>query len=512
MIRTATRRWVAAVAALALGLSLAAAAPASAAVKMTTLNYGIAYDPAAKGYDPMKTNGQRGFWEALYDGLFIDSANGKVKPSLVTSFSSSADNLKFSMAIRRGVKFSDGSSLTPEVVKMNLDRRNDTTLTAYGAFRKGGSYEIASVDVVNGNVVITWAKPQTDPTGAFTNETALIVSALGLGSPQILASAPYGSGPYNLQRAGTIKGNQYTLVKNRKHWNARAYAFTKIVYRTILNSQALANAVVSGQVDYALVDDNKTVAFLKARRAGLSSTGGKISMLLFWDKLGKNVPAFKDVRVRQAIGLAINRAAYVNALHKGDEPTANMVAKGFPGYLPSLDKTWGYNPSKARQLLADAGYANGFTFSVTTSADAVPDYAFLAKQLSAVGITMQPKVAASTDEIFAAVMTDGLGLLPGVTMTDPFGFIIGVLVNGFANMQKAQSPEIAGALGQYFAAQTAGAKKAALENLNTAVVTQAWAIPLLEGRTYVTFNAKRIKPVVFEQGVSQPRLATIKPL
>ena len=512
MIRTATRRAVAAVAALSLGASLAVATstPAAAAT-VKTLTYGIGFDPAAKGYDPMRTNGQRGFWESLYDGLFIDAPNGTVKPSRVTASSSSADNLKFTMTIRSGVKFSDVSSLTPEVVKMNLDRRNDTNLVAYGPFRKGGAYEMTSVDVVGGNVVITWAKPQADPSAAFINEAALIVSGLGLGSPQILAAAPYGSGPYVLQKAGTIKGNTYLMKKNNRNFNAKAYPFAKLIYKTIFNAQALANAVVSGQIDYALVDDNKSVAFLKARKAGLSSLGGKISMLLFWDKLGKNVPAFKDVRVREAIGLAIDRVAYVNALHKGDAPTVNMVAKGFPGYLPALDKTWGYNPSKAKQLLADAGYASGFTFTVVTGADAVAEYGFLAKQLAAVGITMQVKVAASTDEVFGAVMTTGLGLLPGVPMTDPFGFIIGVIVNGFANMQKADSPQIGAALGQYFGAQNDAAKKAALEALNTAVVEQAWATPLLESRVYVTYNVKKIKKVVFEQGVSQPRLVTIQP-
>ena len=74
------------------------------------------------------------------------------------------------------------------------------------------------------------------------------------------------------------------------------------------------------------------------------------------------------VGLAQAIGLAIDRKAYVNALHKGDAPTVNAVAKGFPGYVASLDSKWGYNVVKAKQLLKDAGYGDGFTFTVTYTA------------------------------------------------------------------------------------------------------------------------------------------------
>ncbi len=514
MIRTASRRWVAAVAALGLGASLVVASTSTAtAATAKVLNVGSAYNPGAKGYNPQLTNGQPFFWEMLYDGLFVTGADGAVKPSLVTTYSYSADNTKLTLNLRSGVKFTDGSMLTPQLVKANLDRRSDTTLLAYGNIRKGGTYEVTSVDVDGDSVVITFAKAQANGISAFVDETGFIVGAKGVLDTKALAATPDGCGPYTLVKSGTIKNSRYTMAKNAKYWNAKSYTFDQIVYRIFATDQAQANAYVSGQVAYAILDSNSTLSFLQSRKASLASMGGKISMLLFWDKLGKNVPAFKDVRVRQAIGYAIDRNAYVSALHKGDAATANAVAKGFPGYVASLDTTFAYNVAKAKQLLADAGYANGFTFTVTIGADVASEYAFIAKQLSAVGITMNTKVAASTEESFGAVMTEGLGLLPGVGMTQPFGFFVGVVVNGFANMQKASDPTVGAAVGQFIGAGDDKAKqKAALEALNTALVTQAWITPLFETKIYVAYNPKVLKKVAFEQGVSQPHLWTLKAL
>lgn len=512
MIRTSTRRWVAAVAALGLGASLAVATTSSAtAATAKVLNMGSSYNPAAAGYNPHLTNGQPGFWEALYDGLFVTGANGAVKPSLVTTFAYSADNTKLTLNLRKGVKFTDGSVLTAALVKANLDLRGDTNLVSYGNIRKGGTYEISSADVVDDALVITFAKAQPNGIAAFVDEAGMIVGATAVLNARALAATPAGSGPYTLLKSGTIKNNRYTLVKNAKHWNAKAYTFNQIVYRIYASNQAQANAYVSGQIAYGILDNNSMLSFLQARKATLASMGGKISMLLFWDKIGKNVPAFKDVRVRQAIGLAIDRKAYVNALHKGDAPTVNAVAKGFPGYLASLDTTWGYNPTKAKQLLADAGFANGFTMTVTIGADVASEYGFIAKQLAAVGITMNTKIAATTEESFGAVVTEGFGLLPGVPMTAPFGFTAGVIVNGFANLQKASDPAIGAAIGQYIGAGDDAAKqKAALEKLNTALVESAWVTPLYETKVYVAYNPKVLKKVSFEQGVSQPHLWTLK--
>jgi peptide/nickel transport system substrate-binding protein len=512
MIRTSTRRWVAAAAALGLGASLAVATTTSAtAATAKVLNIGSSFNPGANGYNPHKTNGQPFFWETMYDGLFVTGASGAVKPSLVTTFSYSADNTKLTLNLRKGVKFTDGSVLTAALVKANLDLRSDSTLVAYGNLRAKGTYEVSSVDVVGDAVVITFAKAQPNGINAFVDEAGIVVGATAVLNAKALAAAPNGCGPYTLSKAGTIKNNRYTLVKNPKYWNAKAYSFSQIVYRIFASNQAQANAYVSGQIAYGILDNNSTLSFLQSRKATLASMGGKISMLLFWDKLGKNVPAFKDVRVRQAIGLAIDRKSYVSALHKGDAPTVNAVAKGFPGYVASLDTTWGYNPTKAKQLLADAGYANGFTMTVTIGADVASEYGFIAKQLAAVGITMNTKIAATTEESFGAVVTEGFGLLPGVGMTDPFGFMVGVVVNGFANLQHAEDPAIGAGIGQYIGAGDDKAKqKAALEALNTALVTQAWVTPLLETKIYVEYNPKVLKKVTFEQGVNQPHLWTLK--
>src|SRR6202034_4898763 len=127
-----------------------------------TLPVGYDSDPAPQGYDPLLYgSGQRMFYESLYQSLFVETASGGAAPELVSSYSYNAKKTQMTLTLKSGVTFSDGSKLTAQLVKENLDRRSNAKLQSYGAFGQGGAEEIANVAAPNAStVVLTFAAPQ----------------------------------------------------------------------------------------------------------------------------------------------------------------------------------------------------------------------------------------------------------------------------------------------------------------------------------------------------------------
>jgi peptide/nickel transport system substrate-binding protein len=255
---------------------------------------------------------------------------------------------------------------------------------------------------------------------------------------------------------------------------------------------------------------SSTVDFAKSKGAGVSQIGGTVNTMISFDKIGKTAPAFAEEKVRQAIQYAINRQALVDALHKGDIPAWNALPKDSAGFSKDIETTYAYNPEKAKSLLAEAGYPNGFDFTIIASAQTQTDLQAVQKDLAAVGITMNVKMASSTDEAFAAVATTPLGYAP-LNWDNPVGVMYGAILNGFTNVQKATDEQLSAATGELAAAKDDAAVKAAATKLNTRLVESGWMIPLYEALTNQGYNTKKVAPVEFAGTNAYPLLSSYKP-
>jgi len=459
----------------------------------------IAYDAdaAPNGYDPL-LYGQRQFefFSTMYDALFVTDGTGKIQPSLVDSFTNSPDNLTTTLTLKDGVTFTDGSTLDSTVVKGNLDRRSDTELAAYNTFAAGGSTEITDVAAPDPKtVVITWAAPQASPDTNLADTYGTIVGADAVADPDTLATEPDGSGPYTLAQSGTTKGSSYALEKNDEAWNADAFSFDKVVVKVITDDQALANAVVSGQADVATQLDSSTIDLVQSKR-DIVKSGGTIVGFPVADKLGTTNPAFGKVEVRQALSYAIDRESLVKDLHPGARATAQLFPESAAGFDPAIDEQYAYDPAKAEQLLATAGYPDGFSFDITVLGQPADDQIAIQKQWQEIGVTMNFVTATSTDAVFAAAQTEPMLFGPFGIGENPAGFVAGVLVGGFVNLQKATDPAIEGSLGAALGA-TGDAQKDALTQLNTAITDRGWFIPVYEDFIYTGYNADKVAAPAF---------------
>ncbi|MCW4386227.1 ABC transporter substrate-binding protein [Salinibacterium sp. SYSU T00001] len=504
-VRSRAGRIVAAATAATVALTLAGCSGDSASGgDPSKLTIAMDSDPAAFGYDPLEySTRQQVFFEGFYESLAKTNPDGSVAPGLATEFIYNEEGTVLTMPLAEGIEFADGSTLDAELVKANLDRRDDPELPAYAAFAPGEPTEIVSVDVVDDMTVsLTFGSPQQGFEANLASIAGMIVGSEGIEDPSTLAQAPDGSGPFSLAD-GTVKGSEYVLEKKEEHPSGDDYAFETIVFKPIADPQARTNAVISGQADTAFIH-NSTVELARSKGLGISQIGGTVVSLLVFDKTGATNQAFADERVRLALSHAIDRDSFVEAVHPGEIPAVNALPQENPGFDESIDEEFGYDPEKAKQLLADAGYEDGLTIQIVTDPNSVTDWEALQQYFSAVGVTLDVKVGSSSEEIFGAVRTTPLGMLP-LNWGNAPGTMFGVIL-GFANPHGAQNPELLAAT----QAVAGNPTPETLGALNRELVSSGWLIPVYEQVTTWASN-DHIAWVTFPGQFDVPLLSSFKP-
>jgi peptide/nickel transport system substrate-binding protein len=325
-----------------------------------TLNIGFMTAPASPG-DPNKGAGNDSiYFNLAYDPLIYRASDGKLEPRLATSWDYvGTGNKVFELKLRKGVKFSDGSALTAEVVAKYLD---NFAKTATSAIILGSVESVEAVDDLT--VRVTFAAPNPTAAVAFTQDYLAgdIVGPQGQADPSQLANGTDGAGPYQLDSSSTVSGDHYTYVPNPNYWNKDSVHYEKVVIKVLPNANAALSALKTGQVD-VIRGDYTTASAAKAAGLTVSAMPANFQGLALVDRDGTKVPALKDVRVRQALNYAVDRKAIANGLlGEYGTPTEQIALPGGDGFYSS--NKYSYDPKKAKELLAEAGYGDGFTLPV----------------------------------------------------------------------------------------------------------------------------------------------------
>lgn len=381
----------------------------------TTLTIAATAGPAS--LDPTtSSNGIPSVWfpNLTYAALIERQPDGTAAPGLATSFSYSADRLSFVMNLRKGVKFSDGSAMTAQtVVNWLLHYKKSGSFTAWLA-------NVSSI-TATGPLQVTLKLSKLDPLLPYGLDqdgmAGDVVGPKGLANPTSLGSSTDGAGPYMLDKSATIADNKYVYVKNPYYWNKSAQHYDQVVIKIITDNNSILAALRSGQVQVA---EGAATTAPAAKSAGLNIETAPSAMLGVYlaDIDGKITPALKDVRVRQALNYAVNRPAIVKSLY-GDygTPTTQFVPKGVGGYVASLDQQYPYDPAKAKQLLAQAGYPHGFSFTLVEQ-PAVDSGDLLAQALAANWKSIGVNATIKTTPSFSAYVNLLLGKkYPTTTLT-----------------------------------------------------------------------------------------------
>jgi peptide/nickel transport system substrate-binding protein len=241
------------------------------------------------------------------------------------------------------------------------------------------------------SVKIRLSAPDPSFVANLGNVAGMLESPKAIGTKGI-KTTPVGSGPYKMDSAASTAGSQYTFVRNPAYWNAEAFPFDKIVIKPLNDPTAILNGLRSGQLNGALITNLKNVA--PAKGAGLNVTTitpGDVDGVYIWDRGGKIVPALGKVQVRQALNYAFDKQAIIKTAKQGlGTPTTQVFNPVTAAYDKSLDGKYTYDPAKATQMLAQAGYPNGFNVTIPDLSSVFPDaQAAMTQQLQDIGVKVK---------------------------------------------------------------------------------------------------------------------------
>jgi peptide/nickel transport system substrate-binding protein len=447
------------------------------------------------------------YYQAVYDTLLELDEDGQPVANLVTEWSYDETNTRLSLTLRDDVTFSDGTALDAEAVKANLEAAKGRSGEAGSALGAISSVEV--VDATHADVVLS--RPDPALLQSLARSSGYVASPAALASPD-LATAPVGSGPYVLDADASTAGSTYVYTRNEDYWNAEDFPYDSLEIRFLDDTTAILNGLRSGEING--VSGGTSDVTTGAENAGLTVTtytNGGIEGVYLWDRAGALVPALADVRVRQAINHAMDRETIVETVKGGlGEPTVQVFGPNSPAYDESLEDTYEFDVDRARELMAEAGYADGFSMTLPDFSPVYPDeQAAMTEAFASLGIEVT-YAPITGDQVVGSIIG---GQWPAnffnLTAGSPFEMIgLTLTQQSPFNPFKSADPEVDRLVQQ--AQTTSGDEQtAALQELNRHLVDQAWFAPwdAAEG-TFITTTDVAVTAV---PGVSVPPLTGFEP-
>src|SRR6185369_5207974 len=316
-----------------------------------TVTMGV--DLEFRGFDALKARflgiGDRSVIMAVEERLFDMDAKGKLIPELALSAKSSKDNKSWTIALRKGVFFHDGTPFNADAVVEHWQRLLDPNNHFLGLPFLEPIQSVQKID----NFTVKFTLKHTWPT--FKNTICAPVGILSyIPSPKAVREgtqdrAPVGTGPFIFKEWKT--NDRLVVVRNPKYWQKGKPYLDSVTFRPMPDMQARFASLQSGETDVICTDRGNSILQAhedKSLKVYKSDAGGAYPFVFNTAK-----PPMNDVRVRQALAHAFNQELLVKLVYKdtipiAKDPFGNMLSCGDTGYRE-------YNPDKARKLLAQYG-------------------------------------------------------------------------------------------------------------------------------------------------------------
>lgn len=361
------------------------AAPAASGSKVLVFGRGgdsVNLDPITTS-DGESAFANRNMFETLVN---YEETSTKVVPGLAESWDISPDGLTYTFKLRQGVKFHDGTDFNADAVVFNLNRWMDKSnplhipdaftfyFDMFGGYKGDEGHLIDSVTAPDATTVVFKLRK---PSAPFLQNLGM--HCFGIASPAALekykdkfGENPVGTGPFKFVE--WKRNDSITMVKNEQYWKQGYPKLDKVILKVIPENTARLTALTAGEIDMMAGVNPEDVQTVKENpelqlflRPGMN--------LGF---LGFNVQKkpFDNQKVREALSYAVNKAAIIEAFFGGlAVPAKNPLPPTIWGHNDEV-KAHEFNLDKARQLLAEAGYPNGFKaklWSMPVFRDYMPD-------------------------------------------------------------------------------------------------------------------------------------------
>ena len=402
----------------ALALTLAAALPAASqaqddeTVVIASANDVISLDPHM-----LDSNHPTGsvIW-SIFDSLVRRAPDGTAEPRLATSWKR-VDDLTWRFTLREGVTFTNGEEFNAQAVKTNFERMNSTPWSTFQQLHdQTGLTEVNVID--DYTIELVTEAPTVNMlywlAEAFIGAPAYLTES----DPDMVANEPVGSGPYKLE--SWSRDDRLTLTVNEDYWGDMPDAET-VVFRVIPETSSRLNELRAGTADL-VVDITPDIA---------DQANSDISSAVYVQGLRKmhmgiNIegeqPALQNPLVRQALNHAVDVETIITALLDGQTvPIPSIVNP--PNNNPDLER-FAYDPARAMELMAEAGYEDGFPLTIqysTRFAGGKEVSEVVASYLSEIGIepTVEAVELGQFREMLANTSTAGIYFMGWAALINP---------------------------------------------------------------------------------------------
>ncbi len=350
--------------------------------------------------DPLDTSDtlSGGVQRMIMDGLFGFDDDMGIIPMLATGYEANDNATEFTIKLREGISFTDGTPWNAEAAKANLDRWSDETLGL-----KRTSLLCNIIDTTEIVDDYTVKVTLTDSFGAFI--PTLAHPACVCVSPKTIeageeecASNPVGTGQYTFVE--WVAGEKTTVALNKDWWGYDAEicggtpladadaGFKSVTFKPTPEAATQVAMVQAGDAQVIWPVPTESMELLKGDSN--VSVGQATGIVVRYLTMNNQKAPFNDKRVRQAVNYAINKEAYCAVVKNGIAvPGTSIIGPAVQYYKENTP--YEYNPEKAKELLAEAGYPDGFqtTIMCNTTSSNIKQAEFYQQQLAIVGINAE---------------------------------------------------------------------------------------------------------------------------
>lgn len=360
------------------------AVPDNGPKKGGTVSVGITSD--IDGLDPHKITsaGTREIQFNVYEGLVKVDVSGNLNPAVAEKYEISSDAKEYTFTLREGVKFSNGKAVTGADVVYSLKRLAGTLENQDPEVAKVAAMSV--IDTVtasekDGKTIITIKLSQPN-----TELLCYLTGAIVPENYQTSDGPAPGVGPFKYESYTPLQ--EYVIVRNENYYNPEIPYLDKVVFKIMTDSDAAFMQVLAGAIDiYPYLTADQAMRLPAGYR---SEVGGMALVQALF--VNADVKPFNDIRVRQALNYAIDRQYIIDMVGGGKgTPVCSGIFPGFAKYYDaSLQTAYTKNIEKAKELLKEAGYPDGFSFTISVPSNYkfhIDTAQVVAEQLKEIGVT-----------------------------------------------------------------------------------------------------------------------------
>jgi glutathione transport system substrate-binding protein len=358
----------------------------------------IATEQAVVTLDPYDANDtiSQAVAKSFYEGLYGFDKDMKMIPVLATGYAVSKDGLVYTVKLRQGVKFHDGTPFNAAAVKVNFDRASNPAnkLKRYSLYQVIAKTEVVSPDTVR----FTLKEPFSAFINTLAHPSGVMISPAALQKfGKDIFLNPVGTGPFEF-----VEWKHGDYVKGKKfagYWRKGYPKVDGIVWKAVLDNNTRTVVMQTGEANFAFRIAPEQAAVLQSKpNIQVEATPSIVQRFLTMNELHK---PFDDLKVRQAINYAIDKEALAKVAFAGYAVPAEGVVPPGVEFATKLGP-WPYDPAKARALLKEAGYPNGFEtdlWSAYNNTTAQKVIQFVQQQLAQVGIKVRVRALETGENV-----------------------------------------------------------------------------------------------------------------